>query len=138
MVSNALEILHYLRDNLEAPLTLAVPAMRVTLDEPLTLVYSDLPSCSIYPVREDFVPDESSNSSDKQHLALRVELRMPGAPASTVCTPVLNVITQALKSDLRLGGLADYVEAQTIQWASETVAEGPVCAASLDILVAYS
>ena len=135
--TNALAIIETIRDLITAPVTALYPDITLNLDEPINLVYSDLPSISVYPLREDFQYEESFGSSDKKHLAVRVELRMKGGPASTVCTPVVNAIAAAIKADVRLGGLATYVELQSIQWGNDTTGSGAVCGAAVDIQVQY-
>jgi len=106
-------------------------------DEPLNLIYSDLPAIAVYPVREEFIYDDSSSNSEKKKLALRIELRMLGGPASIVCSPVINSISDAIKADRTLNGLAVYVERQSIQWANEQISQGQICGASLDLEIEY-
>ena len=130
--TNALTILTYLK----TMFTNGISTINVNLDEPLEIVYNDLNTISIYPIKEDFLYDESYGQ-DKKSLALRVEVRMKGGPASTVATPVLNQITALLKSDLHLGGLADYMELETVQWGNDRIEQGLVCGCSLDLTIKY-
>lgn len=132
MFTNATEILTQLKTLIDG----TALGITVNLDEPLELVYDDLPSISIYPLREEFIYDGSYNQ-DKKQLAIRIELRMKGSPASTYCTPAINTIATALKADRTLAGLADYVELQSLQWANDITEKGYVCAASLDLQVDY-
>ena len=132
MFTNSTAIMTQIQTDLNAA-SLGIP---INLDEPLELVYDDLPSISIYPVREEFIYDGSYNQ-DKKQLAIRIELRMKGSPASTYCSPVINTIASTIKADRLLGGLADYVELQSIQWANDITEKGYVCAASLDLTVDY-
>ena len=136
MYSNAVAIIARLRSTLTAPVQALVPAMTLNLDEPLSLVYSDLPALAIYPIKEDLLPDESF-TQDKKALSLRIELRMKSGPASTVCTPVINAACAAIKADRTLGGLADCVEIQSLQWANDNSESGVICGASIDLVVNY-
>jgi hypothetical protein len=135
MFTNALNILDYIKTLVAN--NVAPGITNVYLDEPLDLVYSDLPLIAIYPIKEDFVYDSSTNTEDKKQLSIRIEIRLPGGPASSTCTPVLNTIATAIKADKWLGGLSDYTELQTIQWANDTTSNGKVSGASLDIQVNY-
>ena len=121
---------------IQTDLTTANLGITINLDEPLELVYDDLPSISIYPLREEFIYDGSYNQ-DKKQLAVRVELRMKGSPASSICTPIMNTIASAIKADRTLNGLADYVELQSLQWANDITEKGYVCASSLDLQIDY-
>jgi hypothetical protein len=136
MYSNAVAIIDRIRTTLTAPVQGLVPGMSLNLDEPLSLVYSDLPALAIYPIKEDLLPDESF-TQDKKSLSLRIELRMKSGPASTICTPVINTVCAALKADRTLGGLAVYVEIQSLQWANDNSESGVVCGASIDLVVFY-
>ena len=114
-------------------ITSAVSSYNITNinnDEPINLIYSDLPSIAVYPVKEDFIYDESSSNNDSKKLYLRIELRMKNGPASIVCSPVI-------KADRTLNQLAIYVERQSIQWANEQISQGQVCGASLDLEITY-
>ena len=135
--TNALAIVQKISDLINAPVKALVPTMSFNLDEPINPVFSDLPLVSTYPIREDFVYDESTNGSDKKSLSIRIEFRMKGGPASTVCTPIVNAIAAALKASPRLDGLAIYVELQSIQWANDTTGSGNVCGAAIDVQVFY-
>lgn len=137
MFTQVLPIMDKIQSDLITPITSLVHGITINLDEPLNLVYTDLPTLCIYPVKEDFDYNGSDNVQDKKNLFLRLELRMKKGPASTVCTPVINQIVATLKADRTLGGLADYVEFQTIQFANEQTESGQVCGASLDIQVDY-
>jgi hypothetical protein len=134
MFTNSLAIINQIKTDLTSALT--VPNLTINLDEPLDLVYSDLPTLSIYPLKEDFVFSDSF-TQDKKQLFIRIELRMVSGPASTICTPVINDISTAIKADRTLGNLADYVELQSIQWANDKTESGYVCGASLDLQVDY-
>lgn len=134
MFTNSTAILTKIKSILDAGVTLQ--NVNISLDEPLNLIYSDLPAISIYPIREDFIYEESYNQ-DKKHLSVRIELRMKNGPASNTCSPVINQIAGLLKSNRTLDGLADYVELQSIQWANEQIEQGIVSGASLDIQVQY-
>ena len=134
--SAAVQILEQIVADLTAPVTTLLPKVTITLDEPLTLVYTDLPSVSIYPMREEFLYDESF-SDDKKQLSVRIEIRCTKGPASTVCAPIIEAIVTAIKADRTLGGTAQYVEPQTIQWANDITSSGAVCGASLDLQVNY-
>jgi len=129
--TNCQAILNQIQSDLQA----AIPAIPVFIDEPLNLVYADLPNIALYPVREDFVYDESFQSEDKKRLIIRVELRMAGGPASSLCSPIINTIAAAIRADRTLAGMAMYVELQGVEWANDTVSQGKVCGASLDIQV---
>ena len=121
-------------------ITSAVSSYNITNinnDEPINLIYSDLPSIAVYPVKEDFIYDESSSNNDSKKLYLRIELRMKNGPASIVCSPVINSISDAIKADRTLNQLAIYVERQSIQWANEQISQGQVCGASVDLEITY-
>jgi hypothetical protein len=134
MFTNAPAILTYLKTLIETNVT--NPSFNVNLDEPIELVYEDLPSIAIYPIREDFNYDESF-SQDKKNLSLRIEIRMKGSPASTIATPIVNQISTLIKADRTFAGLAEYVEIQSLQWANDRSEKGLVCGAALDLQVNY-
>lgn len=135
--TNAPAILAKVKAILIGPITALVPTISVSTDEPVNFVFSDLPLLNIYPVKEDFIFDESTNNEDKKHLSLRVELRMACSSASAVCTPMMDAICIALKANRRLDGLAVYTELQGLQWANESTSSGSVGGMSLDIEVQY-
>lgn len=134
MYTNAVAILNQIKSILTT--SVVITDLTISLDEPLDLIYSDLPSIAIYPLKEDLLYDEGY-SQDKKQLSVRLELRMKSGPASTVCTPVVNTICSAIKANRTLGNLADYVEIQTIQWANDKTESGYVCGASVDIVINY-
>lgn len=136
MYTKSLEILTQIKADMVSIIATLPANITINLDEPITLVYDDLPSLSAYQIREDLLP-EDSYSQYKKRLLVRIELRMVGSPASTLCTPVVNLICAKLKADRTLGGLADYVELQSIQWANDIVASNYVCGASIDIQIDY-
>lgn len=135
--TNALGIIEKLRDLLRTPVLAQTPTMTLNLDEPINLVFSDLPMLSTYPVREDFVLEESTNNQNKKHLTVRIEVRVKGGPSSSICTPLINTIADTIRANPRLDGLATYVEIQSIQWASDTTSSGIVSGAALDVMVQY-
>lgn len=137
MFTDALSVAQAIKTKITAPVTALVSTMSFNLDEPINLVYSDLPMVSTYPVREDYNYEESTTTHHKKHLTLRVEIRMAGGPASSTCTPVVNAISDAILGDRTLGGLAQYVELQSIQWANDNTGSGVVSGAAVDILVQY-
>lgn len=128
----AQEILDQIKANLAA-----VTDIRITLDEPLEYVWEDLPEINLFPVQEDFSFENSSNSQDDKQLQVRLALKMPGGPASSVCTPVINAICEGIRQDRTLNGLAYYVELQSIKWFNDKISEGHVCAATLEFTVNY-
>lgn len=136
MFTNSSVILEQLKNQITASVINLLPTASIALDEPLDLVYDNLPEVCIYPMTEQFVYEESF-SQDKKLLNLSIEIRMKSSPASSVCTPVVNAICDAIKADLHLAGLADYVELQTIQWANDKTTEGQVCGAAISVAVSY-
>ena len=136
MFTNALAIITHIKADLAAIPTLP-DGININLDEPITLVYEDLPSLSVYPLREEYLAEDSFQSESKKRLLVRVELRLKGSPASTLCTPVINLICDAIRADRTLGGNVDYVEIQSIQWANDIAKEGYVCGASIDLQIDY-
>ena len=137
MFTNALAIAQELKTIITAPALAVVPGMTFNLDEPVNLVWDDLPVVSTYPVSEEYNYDESTGASDKKHLRLRIEVRVKSGPASVVCTPVVNAVCAAIKANRSLNGLAQYVELQTIQWANDNTGSGVVSGAAVDVLVQY-
>ena len=136
MITNSLAILNQIKDQVTTATSSLLPTATISLDEPIDLVYDNLPEICIYPISEDLIYDESF-SEDKNQLSIRIEIRLVSGPASVVCTPILNAIGDNLKSDLRLNGLSDYLEIQRIQWANDKTADGNVCGASIDLQVNY-
>jgi len=115
-----------------------IPGVNVSNDEPLELVYSDLPNITVIPTTEDFVYDDSSNSSDMKELNISIQLRMQGSPATTLCSPVINQIVSTLRNDAMLGSQNTvYVEFGNLSFANDRISDGKVCGASLDIKIRY-
>lgn len=137
MFSRAIEILQQIQTDITAPVTNILPSIKINLDEPIDPIYEDLPLIAIYPVKETFDLQESAGTETYKHLFLRIEIRLLGIPASLVATPIVNAISSAIQADQFLGGLAVYVELGDINWASDRVAKGNICGASLDIQVDY-
>lgn len=135
--TNVLPIITKLKDLITGPVTALVPLATIALDEPINFVFSDLPMVNVYPLTEAFVFDESTSREDKKHLSVRVELRLAGAPASSLCTPIMNAICTAIRANPRLDGLATYVELQGLQWANDSTSSGSVSGMSLDLDVQY-
>jgi hypothetical protein len=135
--TNVLPIITKIKDLITGPVTALIPLVTISTDEPINYVFSDLPMLNVYPIKEDFVFDESTNSEDKKHLAVRIELRLAGAPASSLCTPIMNAICAAIKANKRLDGLAVYVELQGLQWANDSTSSGAVSGMSLDLEIQY-
>jgi hypothetical protein len=135
--SNALPILEQIQSDITAPITALMPTVKISLDEAVDFVYEDLPCIAIYPTKETFDLSESAGSQSYKHLFISIELRMQGASATTIATPVVNAISAAIQADQFLGGQAVYVELQDIAWASERTNSGTLCGARLDIQVDY-
>jgi hypothetical protein len=135
--TNAPAILTQIKSQITTALSTLLPSASISLDEPLDLVYDNLPEICVYPLTENFVYDESFNSASKKLLNVRIEIRMKSGPASSVATPILNAIASNLKADLRLNGLVDYLELGSIQWANDKTMEGNVCGCSLDVSLSY-
>lgn len=130
------EIIAQVIADITGPVQALIPGIAIHEDEPLELNYPDLPMVAVYPYKEDYIYEESFEQG-KKRLALRVEVRLKGSPASSVASPVINTIVSALQADPWLGGLATYVEHQSIQWANAKTSSGLACGASLDIQVDY-
>ena len=135
--TNVQPILAKLKALITTPVTALLPLVTISTDEPLNFVTSDLPLLNIYPIKEDFIFDESTSGEDKKHLSIRIEIRMAGAPSSTLCTPVMNAICAAIRANLRLDGLVVYTELQTLQWANDSTSSGSLSGMSLDLEVQY-
>ena len=139
MFTNVEYYLDRIIEDLQTPISALLPNVQFVTDDPVNIVYTDLPIISVMPITEEFIYDDSSNSSDLKELKISILLRMAGTPASSLCSPIINQIVSTLRKD-RMLGTSDtvYVEFQGISWASDRVAEGKLCGASLDILVRYS
>ena len=135
--TKCLDIINRIKTTITAPVIAQVPTMEIVIDEPVNLVFSELPNIAIYPMTEQFIYAESFNQNDRKQLMVRVELRMKGGPSSQVCTPVVNTICAAIKADRTLGGLVTYVEIQMIQWANEQTGSGVLSGSAIDIQVNY-
>ena len=142
MFTNAAAILQRIQADVTAGLDALLPGVPVNLDEPVDLIYEDLPYVAIYPVNEGYLAESESQPDDKKRLTLRLVYRAKAGPlhggsAALVCTPVINAISAAIKADLWLGGLASYVELQGIDWGNADFGKGQVAGSSLEVQVDY-
>ena len=137
MFTNVLNIITRIHTDLQATIPGLLPNIKISLDQPLEPVYSDLPCIYIIPVKEEYIYDDSTNNEDKKRLHLTIIGQFQGSPASSVATPILNAVASALKTDRTLNGLAFYVELQDVFWATDDKANGSVCGFALDVQVDY-
>jgi hypothetical protein len=139
MYSNAPAILTQIKNDITAPITALLPTVQVHLDEDLDISYADLPIVAIYPTEERTDADYNNDNLGpfKKELAIRIEIRMGGTPASTLCTPIINAIVATLQTDPGLGGLCNNFDFEPITWATGHLGSGMASGAALEMLIRY-
>jgi hypothetical protein len=139
MYSNAPAILAQIKADITAPITALLPNVQLHLDEDLEIVYTDLPCIAIYPTEERNDADFNNDNHGpfKKELAIRIEIRMAGTPASALCTPIINAIASALQADPLLGGLCNNFDFEPITWATGHLGSGMASGAALEMLIRY-
>jgi len=137
MFTNALAIIQRIQADLAASIPTYLPGVTIYLDEPLDIIYTDLPVMVISPNKEEFIYDSESQNQDKKRLLVKILLFVKGGPSSSLCSPIMNYVVSALKADRTLGGLAMYVEFQGLEWLSGEDIDGRVSGASLEVMIDY-
>jgi hypothetical protein len=139
MYSNSNAILAQIKTDITSSVTALLSTVKIYLDDDLDISYDQLPVVTIFPTDEtndsDFYNDISGPF--RKELAIRIELRMAGTPASLLCTPIINAIVTALKSDPRLSGLVDNFDFGTVTWATGHLGSGMASGAAFEMTIRY-
>lgn len=137
MFTNQLAIINKIKADIQTSVLSIQPDMQFSLDEPIEPMYDNLPCVYIYPVKEDYNFSESFQDSSAKTLMLRIIIQMKSGPASIICNPIINMISDTLMADRTLGNLINYLELQSIHWGNDRLKDGNICGAALDIEIKY-